>query len=122
MTPELMKKRTQDFAVRSLDLCRALPNRPEARVVAAQLIRCSASVGANYRSSLRARSRKEFIARIGVVLEEADEALFWLELIQRGGLAQSGLLQNLQKEANELVSILVATRRSAQRPRTVHPI
>ena len=120
MTPEAMKDRTQDLAVVVIQLCRRLPSSRESGIIIGQLIRCSASVGANYRSALQARSRKEFIARIGVVLEEADEALFWLELVRKTGRSLSGLDQ-LIAEARQLVAILVATRRTAQRNARMGP-
>jgi four helix bundle protein len=115
MNADQMKNRTQAFAVMAIQLCRTLPSSSEGRTVAGQLIRSSASVGANYRAVCRARSRREFIARVGTVLEEADEALFWLELLVKLGLLTPEKAEPTRKEACELVAILVATRRTAQR-------
>jgi four helix bundle protein len=114
MTPEAMKERTQDFAIAVIQFCRRMAPSRESGVIIGQLIRCSASVGANYRSALQARSRREFIARIGVVLEEADETLFWLELVRKTGSNLTGL-EDLIREARQLLAIFVATRRTAQR-------
>src|SRR4029453_3867784 len=115
MKPEELKRRTQSFAVNVVPLCRRLPVSVEGRTIAGQLIRCSVSVGANYRAACRARSRKEFVAKVGTVLEEADEALFWLELVVSLGLLPSDKLDSARNEATELVAILVASRGTAQR-------
>jgi four helix bundle protein len=81
-----LKKRTKKFALRILKLVAALPNTVQGRTVGGQLARAGTSVGSNYRAACRSRSRAEFIARIGVVLEEADESAFWLELLIEGQL------------------------------------
>src|SRR5881392_1992797 len=81
MTAEELKTRTKEFALRILKLIAALPKTVEGRAIANQLVRCGTSVAANYRSACRARSRAEFVAKMGVVLEEADETQLWLELI-----------------------------------------
>jgi four helix bundle protein len=87
MTPKELKDRTKRFAVDVMQLCRELPTTVDGRSVGQQLIRCATSVGANYRASCRARSRAEFIAKMGTVEEEADESLYWLELIVDARLA-----------------------------------
>ena len=84
MDAEELKHRTKDFALRILKLVAALPKTIEGRAIGNQLVRSGTSVAANYRSACRARSRPEFIAKLGVVLEEADETLLWLELIVAG--------------------------------------
>ncbi len=86
MNAEELKKRTKQFALRILKLAAALPNTIEGRAIRGQLVRAGTSVGANYRAACRGRSKAEFIAKIGVVEEEADESAFWLELIIEGGL------------------------------------
>jgi len=78
---EAMKLRTKNFALRVLRLCRSLPRTQEAKILGGQLLRASTSVAANYRAACRSRSRAEFVAKLGIVLEEADEAAFWLELV-----------------------------------------
>ena len=104
-----LRERTKQFALRVLRLYRALPARGEARVIGKQLLRSGTSVGANYRAACRARSRAEFVAKLGIVLEEADESLFWLELLQESGIIRSTLLTPLLQEANELTSIFTAS-------------
>ena len=113
MTQDELKARTKEFALRVIKLVRALPKTTEGRAIASQLIRSGMSVAANYRAACRGRSRAEFVAKIGVVLEEADETLLWLELIVDGGLLPQGRCELLLGEAGELVAILVATRKSA---------
>ena len=111
---EAMKLRTKNFALRVLRLYRSLPRTNEARILGTQLLRCSTSVGANYRAACRGRSHAEFTAKLGIVLEEADEALFWLELLQEGRIFPGEKLRDLQQEANELVSIFVSSVRAAK--------
>src|SRR4051794_20085416 len=113
MNPAELKNRTKQFALRILKLVAALPNTIEGRAIASQLVRCGTSVAANYRSTCRARSRAEFVAKIGVVLEEADETLLWLELIAEAKLLPAKRVEPLFVEANELVSIMVTSRKSA---------
>src|SRR6266481_5914985 len=113
MTPAELKERTKQFALRILKLVAALPRSIEGRSVANQLVRCGTSVAANYRATCRARSKAEFVAKMGVVLEEADETQLWLELIIEGRLLPSKRVQPLLNEANELVAIFVTSRKSA---------
>jgi len=113
MNPEELKDRTKQFALRILKLVGALPKTVEGRAIANQLVRCGTSVAANYRATCRARSKAEFIAKIGVVLEEADEALLWLELIGEANLLPAKRVDPIRVEANELVAIMVASRKSA---------
>jgi four helix bundle protein len=93
----------------------ALPTSIRGRVVADQLMRSGTSVGANYRAVCRARSRKEFIAKLGVVIEEGDESAFWLEVTIESGLLSERRLGPLLKEADELVAIMTAARKTAER-------
>jgi four helix bundle protein len=109
-----MKVRTKDFALRVLRLYRSLPRTEEARIIGTQLLRSSTSIGANYRAACRGRSRAEFAAKLGIVLEEADETLFWLELFQEGNVFPAEKMRDLLQEANELVSIFVSSVRSAR--------
>jgi len=113
MNADDLKRRTKQFALRILKLVSALPETTQGRAVGGQLVRCGTSVGANYRASCRARSRAEFIAKIGVVLEEADESAFWLELIIEGELLKAKVVQPLLDEANELVQIMAKSRITA---------
>lgn len=113
MKPEELKDRTKQFALRILKLVAALPKTIEGPAIANQLVRSGTSVAANYRATCRARSKAEFIAKVGVVLEEADETLLWLELISEANLLPPKRINPLLTEANELVAIMAASRRSA---------
>src|SRR5436309_10140513 len=113
MNPTELKNRTKQFTLRILKLVGALPNTIEGRAIANQLVRCGTSVAANYRATCRARSKAEFAAKIGVALEEADEALLWLELISEANLLPPKRIDPLLAEANELVAIMVTSRKSA---------
>ena len=115
MTPKELKDRTKRFAVDVMQLCRELPPSLDGRTVGQQLIRCGTSVAANYRASCRARSRAEFIAKMGTVEEEADESLFWLELVVDSKLATATRVEKLLKEADELTAIFVSSIRTAKR-------
>jgi four helix bundle protein len=112
--PAILKQRTKDFALRIVRLYRSLPRTDEARILGKQLLRSGTPIGANYHAACRARSRAEFIAKLGVVLEEADETVFWLELLQEGTAFPREKLINLVQEANELVSIFVSSVRTAR--------
>ena len=101
MTPKEPKDRTKRFAVDVIRLCRDLPQTLDAKRVGGQLIDASTSVAANYRAACRARSRPEFIAKLGIVLEESDESLFWLELMVDADLVTHARVQRLLKEADE---------------------
>ena len=108
-----LKARTKQFAIRVMKLVDSLPRTIQGRAVANQIIRSATSVAANYRAACRARSRAEFIAKIGVVEEEADETAFWLELIIDSALLTETRTRPLLREAGELVAIMAASRKSA---------
>jgi four helix bundle protein len=108
-----LKARTKQFALRVMKMVDALPRTIQGRAIAKQIIRSATSVAANYRATCRARSRAEFIAKIGVVEEEADESCFWLELIIDSGLLTEERIRPLLSEAGELVAIMAASRKSA---------
>jgi four helix bundle protein len=111
-----LQQRTKDFALRVLKLIEHLPNTIGGRVLANQLARSATSVGANYRAACRARSRAEFASKLGTVAEEADESLYWLELIQVGDFVPEKRIASLVSEADELTAIFTSGRRSASRP------
>ncbi len=113
MKPDDLKKRTKQFALRVLKLVAALPNNLSGRTIGGQLVRAGTSVGANYRAACRARSKPEFIAKIGIVEEEADESAFWMELIIEGKLLGQTLVQPLLDEANDFAKIMASSRKSA---------
>jgi four helix bundle protein len=115
-TPELLRVRTKQFALRIIQLARALPRSSEARVIGMQLLRSGTSVAANYCAACRARSRPDFISKLGVVVEETDESVFWLELLAEAGLVKSERMQDLYREANELLRIFSAARQTSKKP------
>ncbi len=115
MTPKELKDRTKRFAVDVIQLTRELPNTLDARRVGQQFLDSGTSVAANYRSACRARSRAEFIAKLGVVEEESDETLFWLELMVDSKIVTLQRADKLIKEADELTAIFVASLKTAKR-------
>jgi len=117
MNKDELKARTKKFALRVMSLVEALPKTASGRAISNQLVRAGTGVGANYRACCRARSRAEFIAKIGVAEEEADESAFWMEVIIEGHLLPAAKVEALLKEADELVAILAASRITAARRR-----
>ena len=111
---EALKVRTKEFALRVLRLYSSLPHTEEARILGRQILRSGTSIGANYRAACRGRSRAEFAAKLGIVLEEADDTVFWLELIQDASIVPKEKLSALTKEANEIVAIIVASLRTVK--------
>ena len=108
-----LKARTKKFSLRVIKLVGALPKTVEGRAIGGQLIRSGTSVGANYRAACRGRSKPDFISKLGIVEEEADESAFWMELIIESGLMKKEMVEPLLREANELVAIITASRKSA---------
>ena len=109
-----MATRTKQFAHGVMRLAEALPRSRSGTTIANQIIRSGTSVAANYRAALRGRSKAEFISKIGTVLEEADETLFWLELIEEAGLLPTEQIAELNVEADALVRIFNKTRSTAK--------
>jgi len=114
MTPEQLKVRTKHSALEVIALVGTLPRTLVAEIVAGQMVRSATSTGANYRAACRARSRAEFVAKIGVAEEEADETQYWLELLLETKLKKSEAVQRLIAEAAELAAILSAGRKTAR--------
>ncbi len=108
-----LRLRTKAFAVRIFKLVDALPKTMQDRAAANQIIRSGSSVAANYRAACHARSRAEFISKIGFVEEEAGETLFWLELIIDTSLLKQARIGPLMRGADEIVAIMAASRKSA---------
>src|SRR5262245_27093282 len=106
---EEFKLRTKKFAVRTIRLVDSLPNRRSTEVTARQLLQSATSVGANYRAACRGRSDAEFIAKLGVVEEEADESAYWMEMLVEAEIVKQELVANLLQEANEIVAMVVAS-------------
>ena len=109
-----LKQRTKQFALRVIKLIEALPNTTTGRTIGNQLLRSGMSVGANYRAACRGKSKADFIAKAGISLEEADECLYWLEILQEAGILPSEKLKDLMKEADELVAIFTASIKTAR--------
>ena len=114
MTSGRLKDRTKTFAVRVIHLVESLPRGRSADVIGNQLLRAGTSVAANYRAASRARSRREFIAKMGIVVEESDEALFWIDLAVDCGLLDVERESPLRKEANEILAMVVSSIRTAR--------
>jgi len=112
--PEQLPDRTKAFALRVIRLYRSLPYTTDTQVLGKQLLRCGTSVAANYRAVCRARSKAEFVAKIGIVVEEADEAILWLELMTESGIVSLERTEALLQEANELTAIFAASQRTAR--------
>jgi len=115
MTEKEMLRRTKDFALRVIKLVYALPNTTAGRAIGGQLIRSGTSVAANYRAACRGRSKAEFIAKLGIVEEEADESAFWLEAIIESKLIKEKLVSDLLRGANELTAMMVLSKITARR-------
>ena len=109
-----MKSRTKEFAKNIIKLCRELPDNREGRLIGNQLFKSGTSVAANYRAACRGRSRAEFVSKLGIVLEEADEALFWLELIDEMAINDRNSVGYLMEECNELTAIIVTSIKTAK--------
>ena len=115
MAGDELKKRTRAFALRVIKMCEALPKGRTADVIGRQLLRSGTSVGANYRAACRAKSKADFVAKMGIVEEECDECLYWMELLVDAGLIKPHRLSDLMHEADELLSITVSSIKTARR-------
>ncbi|WP_338875263.1 four helix bundle protein [Spirosoma sp. SC4-14] len=109
-----MQQRTKDFSLRTIRLFRALPKTDEAKIIGKQLLRSATSVGANYRAVCRARSQAEYFAKLSIVVEEADESLFWMELLTEAEIVRLEKLNNLMNEASELLAIFSSARKNSR--------
>ena len=112
---EELKKRMRVFALDVIRLANALPHDRAGDVIGRQLLKCGTSVGANYRAASRAKSQADFVAKMGIVEEESDESLYWLELLIEAGLIQRQKAAHLLAEADQFVAIAVASIRTARR-------
>lgn len=109
-----LKKRMKQFGLRVIRLVESLPSTQTARTIGNQLLRSGMSVGANYRAACRGRSKADFIAKAGISLEEADECMYWMEMLQEAGIIPAEKLRDLMKEADELVAIFTASIKTAR--------
>lgn len=114
MTPDVLQARTKAFAMRVIKLVDVMPNTVSGREIGRQLVRSAMSVGANYRAARRGRSPKEFYAKVCIVVEEADESEYWLELIRDCEMLKDSQVAALLQEATELTKIFATTRRTAK--------
>ena len=112
-----LKKRTKAFALRILKLVDALPKTTAGRALASQIVRSGTSVAANYHAACRAKTTADFIAKMGIVEEEADETLFWLELLEESELVTAATLAAIKQEVDELIAITVTSIKPARRNR-----
>jgi len=110
-----MKKRTKEFAKDIIKLCRQLPNDREGRLIGNQIFRAGTSVAANYRSACRAKSKADFVSKLAIAEEEADESLFWLEIIKEMEVSDAPAVNNLIKESDEIVAILVSSIKTSRK-------
>jgi len=115
MNPAAIKNRTKEFAKKVIELCRELPNNREGRLIGNQLFKSGTSVAANYRAACRGRSKAEFVSKLGIVLEEADETLFWLELIDEMAIHGGSSVGLLIQECDEITAIMVTSIKTAKR-------
>jgi four helix bundle protein len=118
MSERDLKKRTRQFALRVIRLCESLPAGRTADVIGRQLIRCGTSVGANYRSATRAKSPADLVAKLGIVEEECDECIYWMELLVDAHLVEGRLLSELKEEANQLLAITISSIKTARTNRS----
>jgi four helix bundle protein len=109
-----LRNRTKQFGLRVINLMDALPTGRAANVICRQLLGSATSVGANYRAACRARSRPDFVSKLGIAIEEADESLYWMEVLVDAKIMAPGRLDALMKEGNEIVAILTASAKTAR--------
>jgi len=109
---EYFRNRTKKFVVDNIKLFRILPKTEEARIIGKQLLRSSSSVGANYRAVCRARSQAEFYSKLSIVVEEADESVFWMEVLVEAEVVSQNEINSLMNEANEILKVVSTARKS----------
>jgi four helix bundle protein len=109
MDKQTFQKKTMELGIRIINMVGKMPQTNAARVMGGQLLRSSTSVGANYRAACRAKSRRDFINKLKIVEEEADETLYWLDLIEKAGIFSQGKLDDLRLQTNELISMIVSS-------------
>lgn len=115
MSDQAFKKRTFDFGIRCVRLVEALPKSMSAQTIGKQLIRAATSVGANYRAAVRGRSRGDFLSRMGILEEECDESLYWVDVLIELGFVSGKRVEELRKEANEIIAITVSSIKTARK-------
>ena len=108
-------QRTKEFAIKIIKFAASLPRTRHADIIARQLVKSGTSVGANYREANRSRSKAEFISKIGIVEQEADETLYWLEILEGSGIADKEGIHELMDESDELVAIFTTIGKSSKK-------
>lgn len=111
---ETFRQRSKAFVVEVVKFCATAPKTDESRVILRQLLRSASSVGANFRAACRGRSKKEYFAKLSIVVEECDESLFWMEVLEEAGIDKSLKLKKLQKENTELLLVFSKLRKNAK--------
>jgi four helix bundle protein len=109
------KERTFQFGIRCVRLVESLPKSMPAQTIGRQLLRAGTSVGANHRAALRGRSRADFVSKMGIVEEESDESLYWIDVLVELGLVSAKRVEELRHEANEIIAITVSSIKTARR-------
>ncbi len=109
-----LKLRTKQFTLRVIRLVESLPPGRTSDIIGRQLLRCGTSVGANYRAACRGRSTAEFVAKMGIVEEECDECIYWMEILAESGLMPADRMADLMSEANELLAITITSIKTAR--------
>ena len=112
---EKLKKRTKQFALRVVKLYQSLPKTTESQIIGKQLLRSATAIAANYRAACRARSNAEFHSKMCIVVEEADETMFWLEMLLEAEIVKQNLLQDLYNENEEILKIMVVSRKNSEK-------
>jgi four helix bundle protein len=115
MSDKAFQKRTFDFGIRGVRLVEALPKLMSAQTIGKQFVRAATSVGANYRAAVRGRSRADFLSRMGIVEEECDESLHWIDVLIELGFVSGKRVEQLRKEANEIIAITVSSIKTARK-------
>jgi four helix bundle protein len=115
MNKDEMKHRTKQYALRIIKLVEKLPKTRTSEVIGRQLLRSGTSVGANYRSACRAKSRADFISKMGTVEEETDESIYWMELLAETGLINLDEISDLLDEGNQIVAITISSIRTTKK-------
>lgn len=121
MKSEEMKARTRAFALRIIRLAESLPDTPTARVIRNQMLRCGSAVGANYRSACRAKSKPDFISKMGNVEEETDETIYWMELLIDAEIVKPARIADLMDEGNQILSIVISSIKTTKGLRHTNP-
>ncbi|MEL6606843.1 MAG: four helix bundle protein [Bacteroidota bacterium] len=119
---EELKKRTKALSLRVIKLFKALPSTVEAQIIGKLLLRSSTSLAANYRAACVSRSRKEFLARLSIIVEKTDESLFWIEILGEAAILPSEKLKLISRELRELLFIFSASRKTAKNNLAQSPI